>query len=132
MIAVIAPPVGVQSSRTCKSWPRPTSSAAVVASMRPFEIQSPRQVRVRPERVGEVPSGEARLLNRLLRVHAVDRDVEEQLHHRRALGIAAGGAKWHQELSVLECDSGIRRESRSFPWLKRRRMFGVEPCLGTA
>src|SRR5207249_10589420 len=58
--------------------------------------------RVRPEGVGVTARGDARRLDRLLRIHAEDRDVQEDLEHRLLLDVAARRAEGHEESTVGE------------------------------
>src|SRR5439155_12348735 len=65
-----------------------------------LDVELARLVAVRPEGVGEALADDARLLDRLLRVHPELRDVEEYLQHRLRLPVAAGAAEGHEELAV--------------------------------
>ena len=82
-----------------------------------------------PEGIGVVPGNESRLLDCPLRVHAEYGDIEEQLHHRRALGITSGCTERHKEFAVLKGYGRVRSQARALPGLKARGMVGVKPRL---
>ena len=86
-------------------------------------------VGVRPERAGETLRGEARRLDRGLRVHAVNRVVEKHLQHRLGLDVAARRAEQEGELAVLLGERRIGRQARPLPRCDHAGMARIDPVL---
>src|SRR5262249_43985060 len=65
-----------------------------------LDIQPAGIVAVRLEGIGETVASKARRLNRLLRVHAEEDNVQESLQHCLRLHISSRGTKRHKRSSV--------------------------------
>ena len=76
--------------------------------------------------------GDARRLDRLLRIHAEDRDVQEDLEHRLLLDVAARRAEGHEESTVGERHRRRRRQARTFARRHDTGVLGIEPALRPA
>ena len=102
----------VSAGHISTSWPRRRSSSIVAGRQAVLDVQAAGQVGVGREGVGEAEGGEARLLDRLLDIHAEVEGVQEHLQHGLHLHVAARRAERDDAAVVAHGDGGIGREPR--------------------
>ena len=97
-----------------------------------LEGDAPREVAMRPERVGERLGREARGLDRALGAHAEDGHVQQDLEHRLELHVAARRPERRHLAPGAEHQRGTGREPRALAGCDGAGVSGVEPTLRAA
>ncbi len=104
----------------------------VAAGQAVLDVQPAGQVGVGRERVGEAEGGEARLLDRLLDIHAEMEGVQEHLQHGLHLHVAARRTERDDTAVVAHGDGGVRYEPGPLTRRHARWVAGTGPRLRPA